>query len=64
MANINFNRQVTEKLTLGELMRIWEVFNSMGIGVKHYDGSQVTSEEFTKLCERIKALNLVNNVEL
>lgn len=63
MAQIKTDRKVTEKLTLGELMRIWEVFDTMGIGLRHYDGTQVTADEFNRMCERIKALNLVNNVE-
>lgn len=63
MAKINFDRKVTDSLTLGELMRIWEVFDSMGVGLKHYDNSPVTAKEFQTICERIKALNLVNNIE-
>jgi len=64
MSKINMDRKVSDKLTLGEVVRFWDVFDSMRIGVSHYDGTPVKAEEFLTLIERIKALASVNNVNL
>jgi len=64
MAQIKMGRKVSDSVTLGETVRIWEVFDSMGIVPLHYDRTPITAEEFVKLVERIKALNLVENVQL